>query len=81
MATLTIRNLDDNLKTRLRVEAALHGNSMEEEARAILRRALTKPTGEGGLGSRIYRRFAAVGGVDLDLPAREEAPRAADLGE
>jgi plasmid stability protein len=43
MAMLTIRNLDDSLKAELRLSAARHGCSMEEEARRILRRALTKP--------------------------------------
>ena len=40
MATMTIRNLDDELKARLRLRAARHGQSMEEEARSILRSAL-----------------------------------------
>ena len=41
MATMTIRNLDDDVKVRLRVQAAQHGRSMEEEARSILRSALS----------------------------------------
>lgn len=40
MATMTIRNLDDDVKARLRVRAAQHGRSMEEEARSILSAAL-----------------------------------------
>ena len=40
MGTLTIRNLDDSLKERLRVRAAVNGHSMEEEARLILRYAI-----------------------------------------
>jgi len=51
MATLTIRNFDDTLKTQLRIEAAQHGHSMEEEVRIILRRALTHPERSGGLGN------------------------------
>lgn len=43
MASMTIRNLDDDIKQRLRVQAAEHGRSMEEEALAILRMALTEP--------------------------------------
>jgi plasmid stability protein len=69
MASITIRNLDDGLKRRLRVRAADHGRSMEE-AREILRQAVggtPKPT---NLGQAIHDRFAAVGGVELDLPAR-----------
>ena len=43
MSSLTVRKLDDRLKKRLRVRAAKHGRSMEDEVRAILRGA----TGEG----------------------------------
>jgi plasmid stability protein len=81
MATLTIRNLDEDLKTRLRLEAAAHGHSMEEEARHILRRALSVRKSEAGLGSRIRRRFEVHGGVELELPSRQEAPRAVDFAE
>lgn len=79
MATLTIRNFDDELKARLRVEAAARGHSMEEEARAILRRALSGRGGQRGLGSRIHKRFAAIGGVDLQAPKRTAKPRSARL--
>jgi plasmid stability protein len=44
MASITIRNLDDDLKRRLRIRAAEHGRSMEEEARDILRGSLTQKT-------------------------------------
>jgi len=67
MSTLTVRNLDDELKQRLRLEAARHGYSMEEEVRQILRRALDRPS-EGGLGSRIRNRFAAYDGEELMNP-------------
>ncbi len=65
VASLTIRNIDDSLKTTLRLSAARHGRSMEEEARQLLRRALVHDRSSTGLGSRISRRFTAVGGVDL----------------
>ncbi|RMI29936.1 FitA-like ribbon-helix-helix domain-containing protein [Nocardia stercoris] len=79
MATLTIRGLDDDLHARLRVQAARHGRSMEAEVRAILADQLAGPADmDNGLGSRIRARFAAVG-EDLDLPARVEAPRAAEF--
>jgi len=77
MAALTIRNLDDETKARLRVSAARHGRSMEAEVRAILKEALPAPPPAGGLGSRIHARFAAVGGVDIALPDRREGARAA----
>ncbi|MBB3192323.1 FitA-like ribbon-helix-helix domain-containing protein [Halomonas cerina] len=80
MASITIRNLDDDLKAELRLAAARHGHSMEEEVRTILRRALA-PRPERGLGSRIRQRFAEEGGVDLELPSREERPRAAEFEE
>jgi antitoxin FitA len=79
MATLTIRGLDEETKTRLRVRAARHGRSMEAEVRAILEDALPSELPSGGLGSRIHARFAAIGGMELDPPIRSELPRAADL--
>jgi plasmid stability protein len=78
MATLTIRNIDDELKSRLRVRAARHDHSMEEEVRSILRDVLSdfadveEPT---GIATRIRRRLEDVGGVDLELPRRSETPR------
>jgi len=72
MATLTIRQLDERTKARLRVQAAHHGRSMEEEAREILRSALTRVETEGGsLAESIRKRFAAFGGVELELPKRD----------
>ncbi len=74
MANLTIRNLDEELKTRLRVAAALNGHSMEEECRNILRRALCEtPSSNQGLGSIIAQRFASIAeDHDLPIPARSE---------
>ena len=73
MASITIRRLDETLKARLRVKAAHHGRSMEEEAREILRNGLQAdaPRKELDLGSAIRRHFAHIGGVDLVLPRRE----------
>ena len=82
MATLTIRQLDENTKTRLRVRAARHGRSMEEEAREILRSALeTSQSPRLNLAEAIRRRFAAFGGVELALPGRDAIRQAPDLGE
>jgi phosphopantothenoylcysteine decarboxylase/phosphopantothenate--cysteine ligase len=39
MASLTVRKLDESLKTRLRLRAARHGRSVEDEVRTILRDA------------------------------------------
>ncbi|HEY7615837.1 MAG TPA: hypothetical protein VH744_03465 [Terriglobales bacterium] len=72
MATLTIRRLDEKTKTRLRVRAAHHGHSMEEEAREILRSALNAfPPGKRDLAEAIRQRFAPFDGVALELPRRD----------
>ena len=42
MASITIRKLDEQTKTRLRIRAAHHKRSMEDEARNILRAALAQ---------------------------------------
>lgn len=69
MATLTIRNFDDDLKSTLRMQAARHGQSMEEEVRSILRQALTQVPATTGLGTRLADRFAAVA-TDFSIPPR-----------
>jgi antitoxin FitA len=46
MATLTIRNIDDSIKESLRVRAATRGHSMEEEARLILKQAMSGMSGK-----------------------------------
>ena len=74
MATLTIRELDDDVRAQLRIRAAQHGRSMEAEVRAILRDVVTVGPAAGRLGSRVHQRFAAVGGAELDLPERSDAP-------
>lgn len=72
MASLTIRNLDERTKGRLRVRAARHGRSMEEEARTLLRTALAEDAvAAGNLADAIRARFQPLGGVELELPARE----------
>jgi plasmid stability protein len=72
MATMTIRNIDDSLKQRLRVRAAQHGRSMEDEARDILRSSLSSlPARRAGLVQSIRARIEPLGGVELDLPRRE----------
>jgi plasmid stability protein len=77
MATITIRNLDESLKARLRIRAASHDRSMEEEARAILREALQVGAAGRGLGTLIHKRFMAAGGAELHLPERKQRPRKA----
>ena len=79
MASITIRNLDDDLKARLRVRAAERGRSMEEEAREIIRCALSERRRKvRSLAAAIRQRFADLGGVDLPDVERDvprEPPR------
>jgi antitoxin FitA len=79
---LTIRNVDPELREALRVRAARHGRSMEAELREILKVAIgaEKPHPEPNLAAAIRRRFAPLGGVDLELPPDEfiDAPPSFD---
>jgi plasmid stability protein len=82
MATLTIRRLDEKTKTRLRVRAAHHGRSMEEEARELLRSALTVSSpNQTNLAETIRRRFQPFGGVRLRLPKRDALRKVPDFGK
>jgi plasmid stability protein len=72
VASITIRNLDDRTKDRLRIRAAHHKRSMEDEARNILRSALAEEApAQRNLADAIGARFRPLGGVELQLPARE----------
>ena len=75
VASITIRNLDEDLKQRLRIRAAENGTSMEQEARDILRITLYARRPETrNLAEVIRSRFASFGGVDLKIPPREPMP-------
>lgn len=74
---LVSRLLADGTKDQLRIQAARHGRSMEEEARTILPNAIesSQPgTNKPGLGSRIHAHFAQLGSVELNLPERSSLP-------
>jgi plasmid stability protein len=72
MASMTIRNLDDRVKEKIRVRAARQGRSMEEEARRLLTRAVETATNEDvGLGTAIRKRFASAGAFTLEPLPRE----------
>lgn len=73
MASITIRNLDDEARTGLRMRAAGNGRSMDEEARVILREAVGRKPGRQNLASVIRAHFGPSRGIDLDLPRREPA--------
>ena len=84
MAQLIVRDLEEDLKVRLRERARARGHSMEEEVRRILRGALMQPTAApvGGLGVRIAGRFRGIGlAADEALPElRGEPVRSAAFG-
>ena len=71
MASITIRNLDNDVKSRLRTWAAGNGHSMEEEPRLVLREAVSREAEPENLAAFIQECFAPFGGVELELPMRE----------
>lgn len=80
VSAVSIRNLDDRVKERLRLRAARHGRSMEAEVRVILTEAVREAGDEEGLVPALMDRFAELGGVELEILARTARPRAAELG-
>lgn len=66
MASIIIRSLEEDVKTRLKMRAAARGVSMEEEARDILRQAVGSVDPRADLGATITARFAGLG---VTLPA------------
>lgn len=80
MGQLLVRQLEDEVKEKLRDRARRHGRSTEEEVREILRNAVRDEGGEAkALGSRIAARFAKVG-LTKDIPElRGQPARPADI--
>lgn len=81
MAAVIVRSLDDRVRDRLRIRAAANKRSMEAEIRAILADAVRDPDDAHSLLNAVFDQFSALGGVELDLPQRSTAIRAADLSE
>lgn len=79
MASVSVRDLDDGVRERLRIRAAENGRSMEAEIRAILTDAVGSRDKDIGLFGALLERMAELGGIELELPERRERPRAADL--
>lgn len=80
MAAISVRDLDEDVTSRLKVRAARHGRSMEAEVRAILTEAVAADEdGQPNLAQATRERFAALGGVELEIPSRQDVPRAAEL--
>ncbi len=70
MASITVRQLDDDVKQKLRVLAAGNGRSMEEEVRLILREAVAQEKRVRTLAEIVLAHFGSSGGVDIELPPR-----------
>ncbi len=80
MGSITIRNLDDEIKQRLRVRAAAHGRSMEGEVRDILRRATREALPPTNLAAALRAWVADADRTELELPAREPMREPPQLG-
>jgi plasmid stability protein len=80
VAQFIVRNLEEDVKARLKRRAARNGRSMEEEARHILRNAVKSENQPARrLGSRIAARFGKAS-LPGELPElRGQAPRAPDF--
>lgn len=81
MGQFTVRNIEDDVKARLKRRAASHGISMEAEVRQILRNAVKddQATGGAGLGSRMAARFAQVGLLQPLPELKGQGPRVIDI--
>ena len=80
-ANLTIRRIDSAVKERLRVRAAQHGRSMEEEARRILSEACSPVEAPMSLGELALELFGPEGGAELDILMRQPFREPPDLSE
>lgn len=82
MAAISVRDLNEDVAARLKVRAARHGRSMEAEVRTILTDLLVGGEDDRpNVAQAVRERVAELGGVELDIPARRDMPRAADLPE
>ena len=74
MPTLVIRNIDDDLHSRLKASARERGRSMEADVRARLKESLVteKPAPRQSLGDAVRAVFGPLGGVEFELPERGE---------
>lgn len=73
MPTVTIRNLDADVKSALQRRAAAHGRSMESEIRDVLSRSVADEAPSSGIGSRIRAMFAGLDGMDIPKRTSDEA--------
>lgn len=79
MASLTIRNLDESLKAKLRLQSAQHGCSMEAEVRSILRQVLMPSAAPPDFADRVHQRFSGLYVDSLPIPARQAVRTPPDM--
>jgi plasmid stability protein len=79
MASITIRNLDESLKTRLRLQSAQHGCSMEAEVRNILRQVLIPAETPADFADRVHQRFSGLHLDSLPIPGRQAVRTPPDM--
>lgn len=80
MASITIRNLDESLKSKLRLQSAQHGCSMEAEVRNILRQVLIPSTAPSDFADRIRQRFSGLHVDSLPVPERQAVRTPPEMG-
>ena len=82
MAQVIVRNIEDSVKAGLKHRASMHGWSMEEEVREILRRAVRQQASEPRkLGAQISARFAGTGLTEPLPELRDHRIEPMDLGQ
>jgi plasmid stability protein len=79
MASITIRNIDETLKAKLRLQSAQHGCSMEAEVRNILRQALLPSFAPSNFADRVHQRFSGLNADSLPIPARQDVRTPPDM--
>ena len=79
MASITIRNLDESLKIKLRLQSAQHGCSMEAEVRNILNQVLNPATSATDFAARVHQRFAGLQADSLPIPDRQDVRTPPDM--
>ena len=73
MAAMLVRNIDDDVKERLRARAKRNGRSLEAEARSLLEDAATKEDAPSkGLGTQLVELFREFDLIEVEL---EPLPR------
>ena len=72
MSSITVQNLDEAVKNSLRVRAACHGWSMEQEVRQILQQTVApEQAGQVSFTDRVNRRFVGLEAESLPIPPRQ----------